>query len=286
MGYRKSLLPYCPADPFRYFYAVTLIFALMGCATPSVRFNQQAEELGFEAKKYRGTSFFHKVYANRKPIEKFIHVYLGSDGTPWEKPNQIASDPTPRNPVMLRLMALDSGASVYVGRPCYHGFSRSLGCHPRWWTSARYSEPVVESLHSVLTQISEEHESSEIVLFGYSGGGALAMLLAERLSFVQGVVTVAGNLDINAWVAYHSYSPLTESINPASRLPLRQDLFQFHVIGSNDEVVPPHLVDLAIKRQGGITPVIVGDVDHQCCWESLWPGILNTISQALGEKRL
>ena len=37
---------------------------------------------------------------------------------------------------------------------------------------------------------------SELVLIGYSGGGALAMLLAERIR-VRAVITVAANLDIS-----------------------------------------------------------------------------------------
>ena len=259
-------------------------FGMVSCATPSFQFNQQAKELGFDTKEYQGTDFFHKVYANRNPVDEFLHVYLGSDGTPWENPKQIASDPTPRNPVMLRLMALDAAASIYVGRPCYHGFSHSPRCNPLWWTSGRYSEPIVNSLSSVLTQIAKEYQTSEIVIFGYSGGGTLAMLLAERLPFVQGVVTVAGNLDIEAWVDYHSYSQLTGSLNPASRPPLKEDLFQFHVIGSQDEVVPLHLVQSALKRQGGMKPVVIDDVDHECCWEELWPGILNNIKQSLERK--
>lgn len=266
---------------FTYFCVVVMSFGMGSCTTPSLQFKQQTEELGFHEKEYQGTIFFHKVYANRKPLEHFLHVYLGSDGTPWTKPNQMSSDPTPRNPVMLRLMALDSTASVYVGRPCYHGLPHSLNCHPRWWTADRYSEPVVESLSSVLAQIANEYGKSGIIIFGYSGGGALAMLLAERLAIVQGVVTVAGNLDIEAWVAYHSYSPLTGSINPASRLPLKKELFQFHVIGSHDKVVPPHLVQSAMKQQGGIKLEVIDNVDHQCCWEALWPGILNTVNQAL-----
>jgi len=268
---------------FTCFCIVAMNCGIASCTTPSLKFKQQAEELGFYEKEYRGTTFVHKVYANRKPLEHFLHVYLGSDGTPWIKPDQMASDPTPRNPIMLRLMALDPIASVYVGRPCYHGFSHSLSCHPRWWTADRYSETVVESLSSVLTQIAHEYGKREIVIFGYSGGGALAMLLAERLAIVQGVVTVAGNLDIEAWVDYHSYSPLTGSINPASLLPFKEKLYQFHVVGSHDEVVPPHLVQTAMKRQGGIKPVVIDNVDHQCCWEDLWPGILSTVNHALNK---
>ncbi len=280
-----SNLPNLWKTIWAFFYVVTFNFLMLGCTNSSVQFNQLAKELGFDEKLFQGAHFSHKVYFNRKSLDDVLHVYLGSDGTPWKNVNQIASDPTPRNPVMLRLMALDSVASVYVGRPCYHGLSHKLECNPKWWTSGRYSEPVVSSLDSVILQIAEDYGASDIILFGYSGGGALAMLVAEKFSLVHGVVTVAGNLDIDAWIAYHSYSPLTESMNPVSRLPLREEVLQFHFAGSQDEVVPPYLLHGAMNKQPGITPVVIEGIDHQCCWEELWPGILRTVNHALENSR-
>ena len=175
-------------------------------------------------------------------------------------------------------MARDTAASVYVGRPCYHGLSQSSGCHAKWWTSARYSETVVESLRSVLTQLSKEQEMRGIVLFGYSGGGTLAMLLAERLPFVKGVVTIAGNLDIEAWAQYHAFTSLTESLNPVSLSPFGNDIVQIHVQGRQDTVVPLHVVKNTLQRQGEHSQVIIEDVDHQCCWETMWPKILDEVN--------
>ncbi len=270
---------------FSFSSVIGLTIILGGCVSPSLKFHKQAIELGFHGIEYRGKDFIHQVYANRKTLGHFLHVYLGSDGTPWETPNKIATDPTPRNPLMLRLMALDTAASVYVGRPCYHGFSQSLGCHPRWWTSGRYSERVVESLYSVLIQISKEYGTNEIVIFGYSGGGALAILLAKRLPKVQAIVTIAGNLDIDAWADYHSYSPLTESINPISRFPLREELIQIHVIGDRDKVIPPHLGKFALKQQANSKTIVIADADHQCCWETLWPSLLSRVNKELEKKK-
>ena len=261
--------------------AVSQCFYVVGCTTPSFSFHQQATNFGFFSQIYQGSDFVHRVYVSQKPPNKFLHIYLGSDGTPWKTPNQIASDPTPRNPIMLRMMALDSTASVYVGRPCYHGFSQTLGCHPRWWTSDRYSESVVESLGSVLTQISEEHKMRRMVLFGYSGGGTLALLLANRLPFVQGVVTVAGNLDIEAWTDYHSFSSLTGSLNPASLPFLGNHIVQLHFLGGQDKVVPRHLVEKTLLTQGMQSRVVIEDIDHQCCWEDMWPKILREVHRRL-----
>ena len=258
------------------------VCALVGCMSPSHSFHQQAADLGFSSKTYKGKDFIHQVYINRKSQSKFLHIYLGGDGTPWEHATRIASDPTPRNPIMLRAMALDPTASIYLGRPCYHGLSQEPQCRPKWWTSARYSETVVESLGAVLTKISKEHNRKSLVLFGYSGGATLAMLLAQRLPFVHGVVTVAGNLDIQTWTDYHAYSPLAESLNPALLPRLGDHIVQLHFFGSQDELIPPHLAERMLARQGKHSRVIINDVDHRCCWEMLWPRILREAQLLLG----
>lgn len=263
------------------FLVAVLSFFFIACSTPSSSFNQLATNYGFHSQVYEGVGFVHQVYSNQQPVSEFLHIYLGGDGTPWDRVDRIASDPTPRNPTMLRMMALDSTASVYVGRPCYHGFSQSPRCHVELWTSARYSEAVVKSLRFVIAQLSKEREMRGVVLFGYSGGGTLAMLLAERVPFVKGVVTIAGNLDIEAWTDYHDFSPLTGSLNPASLSPLGEDIVQIHFQGSQDQVVPPHLVEKTLLRQGEQTQVLIQELDHQCCWEIQWPEILGEVNERL-----
>ncbi len=256
-------------------------FFFISCTTPSSSFHQQATNFGFHSQSYQGVGFVHQVYSNQQPLNKLLHIYLGGDGTPWDRVDRVAGDPTPRNPIMLRMMALDSAASVYVGRPCYHGLAHSPECHEKWWTSARYSEAVVESLRSVLTQLSKEQEMRGVVLFGYSGGGTLAMLLAERVSFVKGVVTIAGNLDIEAWTDYHSFSSLTGSLNPALLPPLGSHVVQLHFLGSQDKVVPMYLVEKVLQRQPIRSRMIIKDVDHQCCWETKWPRLLEQVNLRL-----
>ena len=42
------------------------------------------------------------------------------------------------------------------------------------------------------------------------------MLLAERLEMTQAVVTIAANLDTDAWTELHGFSALEGSLNPAA----------------------------------------------------------------------
>ena len=102
---------------------------------------------------------------------------------------------------MLELMSLDHAPSLYLGRPCYFGMARQPPCEPQYWTTLRFSESVVASMAAALKAAVGSMVEQGFVLIGHSGGGTLAMLLAQRLDRVQSVVTIAGNLDIEAWAA-------------------------------------------------------------------------------------
>ena len=117
-----------------------------------------------------------------------------------------------------------------------------------------------------------------IQFLGHSGGGTLAMLLAERFNRTTSVVTLAGNLDIDAWTTLHGYSPLYGSLNPAQRPALAGHIKQFHYVGRNDKVVPPAVVQSGIRRQHNARLIILDDVNHKCCWESVLPRILRNIN--------
>ncbi len=126
--------------------------------------------------------------------------------------------------------------------------------------------------------------ASGVVLLGYSGGGALAMLMAERLPETRAVVTLAGNLAVEAWVAHHGYLPLTASLDPAQRPPLDPALVQLHAVGGRDRRVPPALTRDVIARQSGARTLFFPEQDHACCWASVWPSILTELERSLEER--
>jgi hypothetical protein len=219
----------------------------------------------------QGRDFKHAIYERPtyKVDEKELHVYIGSDGTPWDR-NRPATDPTPRNPLALRLMLADPARAIYVGRPCYHGTGSSMKCASDAWTSARYSEQVIASVSMVIENYVEEHQVERVVLIGYSGGGAIAALLAARLSRVSTLITIAANLDTSAWTTAHSYKPLLGSLNPANADPVPEDIRQFHLYGTLDTNVP-HATTLAFLALNSSAEVIeYANFTHICCWESVW----------------
>jgi len=241
---------------------LSLVIALLGgCAGPSERFAARASALGFGAARVEGEGFAHVVYrpAGLRPDGgRVLHIYLDGDGTPWER-GRPAPDPTPREPLVLRLMALDPAPRVYLGRPCYHGLAAAPPCVPALWTGARYSEAVVVSLAAAARQLLVMTGHTEIVWLGYSGGGTLAVLLASRADL-------------------HGQSRLAGSLSPARRPPLPPRIYQRHYAGGRDRVVPPGIV--AGGEILSETLRVIPEYDHTCCWVELWPRLLEEVERA------
>ena len=253
-----------------------LVLALTACAlSPAQRIEDEARGYGFTRKVIQGKNFFHVVFTNAPSQQsKTLHVYLEGDGRPWIHEQFVASDPTPRQPLMLRLMALDPVPSIYLGRPCYLGLASRPPCSPQFWTYGRYSQRVVDSMAAVLKQFMKQATFQSLKLIGHSGGGTLAMLLAEQLPKTRAVVTIAGNLDPDAWTLFHGYSPLRTSLNPTHRAPLNPAIYQLHLAGGRDQTIPLGMFQTAVAHQKQAEVRIISGFSHDCCWRKIWPSIL------------
>lgn len=250
----------------------TITLALQACSTITGSFSTALEEL-YEAELIR-TDFRHRVLQRRNELSKVLHVYIEGDGRPWRSPHRIALNPTPRKPLMLRLMALDDTSRIYLGRPCYFD-TNDAQCNAHWWTFGRYSERVVNSMNAIIDTVINGAES--VVLIGHSGGGTLAMLMAARRDDVAAVITLAGNLNVSAWTAHHNYSSLYDSLDPISQPPLPKSTKQIHYLGAKDHAILYSMLAPMVALQHNAAVVVMENQDHSCCWHLRWTEILKDL---------
>jgi pimeloyl-ACP methyl ester carboxylesterase len=260
--------------------------ACAACISPATRIDQKAAELGFERQTVWGTQFPHRIYSKGKITNASrLHVYIEGDGLPWRHRDQVSPDPTPHDALMLRLMAQDSQPAIYLGRPCYFGFAQTSPCSANLWTQDRYASSIVDSMAVVLSHLSARQGDVEWVLMGHSGGGALAVLLASRVMNVVAVMTIAGNLDTEAWTQQHGYSSLSGSLNPALLPSLDRRIRQLHFQGGRDREIPPALAARFAVHQPYAQFRLYPEFDHRCCWEDAWPAILGRLAHGLDQSR-
>ncbi|MGE4420714.1 MAG: alpha/beta fold hydrolase [Pseudodesulfovibrio sp.] len=208
-----------------------------------------------------------------------LRVYIEGDGMAWRTWNRPSSDPTPKRPVGLMLAATDThDAVLYLARPCQYvegGLRRN--CATPLWTSARFSEPVIAEMNAFLDQAKARAHADRLRLLGYSGGGCVALLLAERRKDVDVVVTVAGNIDHSFWTRWHNVSPLHDSLDPLNDKTALRALPQLHIVSRDDSVMPPAIAERYAAELGhpdNVRIVTVDGVGHSGDWRDVVPGIL------------
>lgn len=248
-----------------------LALFLAGCTTNAIRIERLAGTLGMtrsvvDAGGFRSLLFMRSVAA---PQDAPLAIFIEGDGVPWRGGMEPSLDPTTADPIALKLLGQTPLPAAYVSRPCYQDMTGPR-CTPERWTMERYSDEIVSSMTEAVRTATAQANARRVVLVGYSGGGVLAVLIAERLDNVAGVITVGANLDTDAWTQHHGYLPLTGSLNPALST-AEHHWPETHLYGARDTVVPPSTTAAYFKRFPKAQQKIIESYDHVCCWVQQWP---------------
>lgn len=208
-----------------------------------------------------------------------LRVYIEGDGFAWRDRYSPSHDPTPIDPVALKMAVADmSGDAVYLARPCQYAAPGADACRNNgWWTDARFSAAARDAAGHAIDRLKQRYSAQDVVLVGYSGGGALAALAAATRHDVARLVTVAGNLDTAAWVRHHRITPLAASLNPADFTAALARLPQYHFTGGQDAVMPPAIARSYVAHftpDADVTVEIRPGYTHHCCWAESWPALL------------
>lgn len=293
-GSKKSL--YILFAPVIFFISVLLTLStLTGCASqnpsydknPRILADTVAEKAGFNKDLIATKSFTFTTYQkftetnSTDPKSGALTVYIEGDGRSWITRNKLSPDPTPLNPLALKLAILDPNPNVvYLARPCqYTPLHLNRVRSPEIWSDARFSEIVISNMNQAIEKIKIKANAKQIHLVGFSGGAAIAVLVAARRHDIASLRTVAGDLDHVSLSQYHKTTPLFNSLNPAAAAYQLVGLPQIHFAGEKDKVVPPFISESfvsEITRQGGrhAKQFILKDATHHKEWEKAWPKLV------------
>jgi hypothetical protein len=204
-----------------------------------------------------------------------LRIYIEGDGRAWIHRSIPSADPTPKSNLVHNLLAQDQTHDVaYLSQPCQ--FIMNASCNPDVWTFGRYSATALQSMNTVIDKIKKMNDYSEIELVGYSGGAAMALLLAAHRNDVTLIRTVAGNLVPSFTNEFHNVTPMPEAINPLDFANKLSTIKQIHFVGNNDNIIPINIANyyranMPKHNKISIVPVAAS---HAKGWVEHWQELL------------
>lgn len=260
------------------------LLAVSGCAglfpNPCITADNLAEKAGLQKQFIRAGNFELLTYSRTTVPGAAVTIYIEGDGSAWRTSHQLSADPTPKNPLALKLALRDPAANIaYIARPCQYVIKsgRDENCSSDYWSGKIFSPPVISAMNQACSHMQEQASARGIHLVGYSGGGAVAVLVASRRNDVLSIRTVAGNLDHQEVCRHHKVSPLIGSLNAIDVAEKIRYIPQIHFCGSKDCVVPAAVARRFVARQSEprcSRVVVLQNVGHHKGWLDQWPALL------------
>lgn len=233
--------------------------ALCGCQTIIVPSD-------FEYKEIQTSTFKLAMWKKVTQPDKPYKFYIEGDGAAFRADGSVSYNPTPRG-VMLRQIAYGDiyPNVIYLARPCQ--YVRDNMCKSEYWSTARFSDEVIQAEYEAIKAISAEHP---VTLIGFSGGAQVAGLLAVRHPDikVQKLVTIAGNLDVKSWTDHHQLAPLSLSDDLAKYQNEYAKFNQIHYVGVQDENIVPYITENFVQDKTKIR--YIKNASHNRGWEAVY----------------
>jgi hypothetical protein len=257
-----------------------LTLGITACTKP-IKPTVLAENKGFKKILIQAQPFLLTSYQKISPHHPTLTVYIEGDGRAWITRHRLSPNPTPQQPLALQLAMQDSDASVtYLARPCqYTPLYLDKACTSVVWSSHRFSETAVSAMNEAVTKLKNTAKATKIHLVGFSGGGAIATLIAARRTDIASLRTVAGDLNHETLSQHHQTTPLTGSLNPTNVIASLAKIPQCHFSGGKDKIVPPFIASqfVTLINQAGFgcaKQVLIPNNTHHQSWEKQWPMLL------------
>lgn len=256
-----------------------LVGFLSACSSADLRISHGenfAARSGFSREQISTNYFKINTYSKILAPTKEANVYIEGDGFAVAGRGRLSVNPTPRNPLSLKLAAADSAKNViYIARPCqYIETGEDAKCEKKYWSSHRFSTEVIESIDEAISEISGKYGIEKINIIGFSGGGAIATILAAKRNDIKSLRTVAGNLDHVAVNSYHRVDQMPKSLNALDYADKITKIPQHHYSGSKDRVVPVFIAEKFAEhvedKRRCVTMTTVVEATHLGGWVEVW----------------
>lgn len=269
---RKNLGPLTRVGVWLHGLALLVSATLSGCQSPYQTLQHLSEQHDRQLEIIPTHPFPLVLGApTMRPSASRIRVYLEGDGHAWATARQPSLDPSPRNLLTAQLAFSDPTPSIYLARPCQ--FFKSTNCSTAIWTNRRFAPEILSSLDHALTLIKSRYGNQEFELIGYSGGAALALLLAVKRDDIEQVQTLAGNLSPRTWTRQLKLSPLTGSLEPLDQRKKLAKIAQRHIAGADDHITPPVLMQHYLNELGSaecLQSMVLPNISHNAGWQQAW----------------
>jgi dienelactone hydrolase len=238
-----------------------------------------ARDAGFKKQRINTSDFILTSYTKLDNQSNILRIYIEGDGFAFSPRRRLSSNPTPKDPIGLKLATKDPNTNIaYLGRPCQYISKREEKNHKeKYWSDARFAEEVINSMDEAVDALKNQAHAKEIVLIGFSGGAAVEVLIAARRDDVSGIITVAGNLDHAAINDYHNVAQMEGSLNPIHYAQNIAHIHQRHFAGEKDKIVPVYIIKGFAYESGDTdynTVIVVGGCGHNDGWVDIWQDIV------------
>ncbi len=213
------------------------------------------------------------VFSRIEDANQPVTAYIEGDVRGWVPTADPGVDASPDDYLGLRLATLDPAENVVViSRPCQFEID-DAACRSETWKNGRLAAQIYTAVNRALDYTVSVVPRARLNLVGYSGGGAIAALLAARRHDVISLRTIAGNLDPNGNGRTHGSVPQNDFIDPMEIAPRLALLPQEHFVGGKDLLIPPFLTENFVKAIGlsycvKVTPI--EEASHKTGWEEAW----------------
>jgi pimeloyl-ACP methyl ester carboxylesterase len=268
---------------FPYLVVPFFLVAIAGCSVNSEKeIKTNVSDIRLRREEVTAGSFKLTILSRIVDVNQPINVYIDGDVPGLAPVAAPGTDAKPDEAATLRLAELDTSYNVvFISRPCQFGIDDPF-CHIKPGESERYAEIFYRSVDRALDYVVSVVPHPHLNLIGYSGGGAMAAVLAARRHDVDSLRTIAGNLDPNGNGQTHAAEPRNDFIDPLELAPRLALLPQEHFVGGKDEFVTPKMAENFVQAMGPTycaRIIRIPGATHKTGWEEVWTtNVLNTPS--------